>query len=380
MRRTCLAILAFALCAFGAVGLGSPETGNNAEPGPNCATGETPRGETNLPSESAHARLPTETLTRWVAKVDGDPISVALFERRLAANRSAAYLRFTGTKPMALDETFWTTERDGQTPAAWLKQRTLKDCVRIKVELGLGKRYGLIPDTSYAAFLKALDRENERRRVALARGEPIYGPEQYGEREFFVYVMSNLRLAVANKLAEEVPPPSEEELREFYETVKGEHFRLDDEVKIQGIKVTPKGTESAAQAAARTRLEEARKRLESGDDIHAVAAEYDDEGKVRQWTFGPAAAPIRTRWRAELRDTALAMHEGELRQLTGMENALYLMKCVERRPSGHRPFEQVKDAVALLHLQRKYEDMVDKRVKSARVEINQVEWDRIEVK
>ncbi len=344
---------------------------------PAAADGEA-RPKVISPAPSAYERVPPDTLSRWVAKVNGDPISVALFTRRLAANRSSAYLRFSGGEKGAIGEDFWTKKHDGETPAEWLKRRTLEDCVRIKVELGIGKKYGLIPDTSYATFLKALDRENERRRAALARGEPIYGPEQYGEREFLLYTLNNLRLAVQSKLAEEGPQPSEKELREFYETVKGMYFRLGDKVKIQGIRLTQKGTEPPAQAAARARLAEARERLEAGDDIQAVAAEYDDEGKVREWTFGPGTNHIRTRWRTELRDTALSMKQGELREVSVPGDAWYLIRCEQRESLGYRPFEEVRNTVRALYMERKYRKMVDGLVRSARVEINRAEWDKIE--
>ena len=48
------------------------------------------------PTPSVYDSVPAASLASWVAKVNGDPISVRLFERRLARNRFSAFQHFRG--------------------------------------------------------------------------------------------------------------------------------------------------------------------------------------------------------------------------------------------------------------------------------------------
>lgn len=74
--------------------------------------------------------------------------------------------------------------------------------VKAKVQQIEAKKYGILDDTSYDAFLSKLKQENERRSAALAKGQIIYGPTQYTEQMYYGYVLSNIAIQLKKALAE----------------------------------------------------------------------------------------------------------------------------------------------------------------------------------
>ena len=332
---------------------------------------------------SAYESAPKGSLTTWVAKVNGDPISVRFLTRRLAANRSAVYRHFadkTGATPGA---EFWMTNYDGETPRQWLQRRALEECVRLQVELGSGKRHGLLPDTSYAGFLKALDRENVRRRTALAKGEPIYGPQQYGEDEFFTYVMNNLRLTLQQRLGEGELKPSAEALQKLYESVKPQYFDRGYRVKVWAIEIIAGNRAGYAKSytpeEALARITEATQRLEKGESFEQVAAAYNENGELHEQVFDYESRSG-DKARASVREEAMRLSEGQVSGVIHEMNTFSILKCLEKDPLGYRPFDEVKDQLVLLSVRQQYEALVSRLVKSATIKVNQAELDRIEIK
>ncbi len=343
-----------------------------------------PRVEILPPTPSVYDSVPKESLSLAVAEVNGDPISVRLFERRLARNRFSAFQHFGttyGSKPGA---DFWTTAYDGETPAEWLKKRTLDECVRIKVELGLAKSEGIIGSTSYAAFLQALDNENERRRKALAAGEPIYGPQQYREDEFFLYVTNNVRTALQKKLWHGRLHASEDTLREYYESVKDIHYDRGHSATVWAIEIhygVSTGYEgSLTREEAKAKIEEVKRRLNAGERFEDLAAEHNQNGEVHEYVFDFETRSMDKSHRASRRDEAMSLYEGEVSGIFEEMSAFFILKCVEKEALGHQPFDEVKGSVQRPYVQQKYQELVAELVESASVEIDPGEWDRIEVK
>lgn len=389
--RTGAVVAILALVAVG-MGVGAPAAAGGAQreqhpepplPPANPLADNALRPRIIPPTPSAYEAMPKESLTAWVAKVNGDAIVRGFFTRRVAANRAAAYRHFadkTGATPGA---EFWTTDYGGETPVKWLTQRALDECMRIQVELGLAKRHGIVPDTSYAAFLKALDRENERRRAALARGEPIYGPQQYREDDFLVYVMNNLRLALQRQLAGNELKASEAALREYYQSVKEQHFDRGYRVKVWAIEVIAGAREGYAKSytpeEARARIEEAKRKLEAGERFEAVAATYNENGELHERVFDFESRSA-DKMQAAMRDEAMRLEEGQTSGIFQEMNALYVLKCIEKEPLGYRTFAEAQDLVTRMHLRQSYERLVDRLVKSATIKMNRAELDRVEVR
>ncbi len=354
----------------------SQAPGSGGQDGPPHLPEVSPRVEILPPTPSVYDSVPEESLTKHVAKVNGDPVSVRLFERRLARNRFAAFGYFGRTYGVTTPGAdFWSTSYEGEVPAEWLKQRVLEECVRIKIELGLAKENGVVPDTSYAAFLRALDRENERRRECLAKGEPIYGPKQYREDEFFLYVINNVRIAVKRALWKGRLYASEETLEEYYEWAKEKYFDRGDRVKVWAIEIIygrREGyPESLTRDEAKAKIEEAKKRLDTGERFEDLASEHNENGFLNEYVFDYETRSIDKSHRASKREEAMRLCEGEISDIYEEMNSFFILKCVEKEKLGYLPFEDVRGRVKKLYVDGKYEELIDNLMSTAEVEINE---------
>jgi hypothetical protein len=335
-------------------------------------------------SLSAVPEIGDDSVDRRVAKVNGDPISVRRFERRLNRNRFFAYQYFKDKYGARAGRDFWTTSYDGEVPSEWLKQRTLKECVRIKIELGLAKENGVIGATSYAAFLQALEKENQRRREYLAADLPIYGPQQYKEDEFFLYVMNNTRIALQKHLSPNRLHASEETLREYYESIKDKHYDRGSRVKVRGIAIHYGQREGypdvLTRDEAKVKIQEAQERLEKGERFEDAASEYNEDGSLNEEVFDFESRPADKTHRYVRRLEAMKLAEGETSGIFEDMNAFFIVKCIERDDLGYRPFEEVRHNVRSHYTGEKYTELIDDLVRNAKVEINESVYDEVAVR
>ncbi|MET7690529.1 hypothetical protein ABZT06_21560 [Streptomyces sp. NPDC005483] len=148
------------------------------------------------------AAAPAPPVTAVAATIDGQDVPVRELALYLTQERSAAFTHFRQKFGAEDGPDFWTTEHDGQTPAAYLRERALADVTRVTVELNLAHRQGLLADSGYDAFLHNWQAENARRRTAVATHQVIYGPVQYTESNYFTYVLNNLAAALRDRLTD----------------------------------------------------------------------------------------------------------------------------------------------------------------------------------
>lgn len=98
---------------------------------------------------------------------------------------------------------------------------SIEDCARIKLAELAMKEYGLLKDISYRTFLDNLERENQRREESYQKEQVIYGPQKYGEGEYFAHTFANLEKELKKKLDEEFGW-SREEIKKALEQVRKE--------------------------------------------------------------------------------------------------------------------------------------------------------------
>jgi hypothetical protein len=308
----------------------------------------------------------------WVAKVDGEPLSARLFERRLTRSRAAAY-RYFGQKYNVSDSAdFWTTPHDGETPLDWLKVRTLDECVRILVEQKLARDHGVLADASYLAFLQRLERENQRRREAVAAGEPIYGPQQYGEDEYFSYSFTNMVIELKRRLAADEFAASDDVLRQRYEQSKDMLYSRGDRVVALAIRVpfARRSEKGLTRDEAQGTIAELRAKLTPDATLEGLEASCGTAASVEETAFDDSSARADGMIRAVARSEAMKLSPGQLSPVFEERMSFWVMKCVSREPLGYRPFDEVKDNVRLRYVDEKYGALVIGLASKAQVDIN----------
>jgi len=356
-----------------------------AGPSPAAATGDDALRPRIIPvAPSAYESVPGQSLTMWVAKINGEPISVREFERRVLRNRAAAATYFAQKHQAQDSAEFWTTSFDGEVPSQWVRKKALEECVKIKIEQILARDKGLLQDIGYAAFLQKLDRENERRRKALAAGEPIYGPQQYGEDEFFTYVHNNMLIELKRRLGQHELLPTEEELQVRYQADKDKLYDRGYRIRIWEIEVSYLQREGEpkplTREAAKAKIEEARVRLDKKERFEEVAPDYNEDKTLLERTMDENSQRTDLNRTPEAREQALKLEEGQASPVFEENDACHILFCLEKDKLGYRPFEEVKPNVAANCVEDKYQALVAGLVAKAKVEINRPVYENTQVR
>ncbi|RAV04614.1 hypothetical protein [Paenibacillus sp. YN15] len=209
-----------------------------------------------------------------VARVNGDSVSAAELKYFAGLRRASVIDEFSRKYGVEFGEGFWIRQVQGQTPLELLRKQALTDVVRLKVVLQLARREGVIQDTSFAAVEEEMGKENERRKKAVANGEPIYGPVRFEASTFVPFYQSKLAVVLKEKLAATVLAATEEQLKAHYEAYKRNLFPVEDRIRFEKAAVSYRlngkdsaETKQAAQAAAA----ELRRRLAEGQSVADAA-------------------------------------------------------------------------------------------------------------
>src|SRR5262249_25515755 len=155
-----------------------------------------------------------------VALINGEPIIAEELRARLIVERASVSQYFQDRYGASVSAEFWTSTFGGETPIKVLGRRALDGLVRTKVQIVLMRDHGIVPDATYAAFLRNWRHENQRRREVLSGGGSVYGPQQFSEESYYAYVGSNGVRDLRKVLASSVLAPTEEDLRTLYEAAK----------------------------------------------------------------------------------------------------------------------------------------------------------------
>jgi peptidyl-prolyl cis-trans isomerase D len=152
-------------------------------------------------------------------------------------------------------------------------------------------------------------------------------------------------LTVPEGAAKALIASSPERVRKAYEDRKAE-FDTPEQVRARHILVSvPPGADDAARAAAREKLEAARKRILAGEDFATVAGEIsDDPGSKAQG--GDLGFFRRGQMVRAFEDAAFALAPGQLSEIVQTDFGLHLIRVEEKRAPVAVPFDQAQARVA----------------------------------
>lgn len=126
-----------------------------------------------------------------VASVNGLPVMLGEFMLFYPEHRARAYAYFGGGRETVSDADFWTAEFLDGTPIDKSIRDTITQVARFKVERAQMARFGIAIDSDFTAFTAALEAENKSRAQYVAAGRPIYGPQQYDAKTYYVYLQTH---------------------------------------------------------------------------------------------------------------------------------------------------------------------------------------------
>jgi len=316
-----------------------------------------------------------------VASVNGEPIVVAELLIGASHERAGVIADFSARHGARVDDRFWTTRFGGERPIDILKRRALELAVKRKLEQLLMKDHAVLQDPSYHAYLARLAGENARRSEALRTGQPIYGPEQYGEREYLEYLMSNGVIA----LKEQLPglAGSELELRHEYEAVKTSMFDRGRQIRVEvAQREYPAGARDHDQAkqAARAAMAAVAARVRRGDTL-AAAVQHVAGVVLTETAFGDAPdRAIAVGPRDVVRQAARSLGLYAYSDVLDSGQSLVVVHCIAVESLGYLSFEDTRRYLQHRHIERAFEARVQDLIERAAVKLDRRVYERVAVK
>lgn len=317
-----------------------------------------------------------------VCDINGEPVTWEEFQLRMNMNRAMIFDYFKKKYNVDYGAGFWTGNHEGEVPLAKIKEQTVQDLVRIKVQQVMARDYGVVRDISFGAFKTNLAEENKRREEAVRNKEVIYGPQQYDMQTYYDYIFSNMVIKLKEEVRDRLLKPTDQDLERFYDTVKEELYKLPDEIRLQKISLTYTGAGRAAadqKEQARKFLEDLREKLLQGGNLARLLQTKAPEGwtlKSADLVFDQNSARYATRMEPELVERAQQLGLNQLSDVFEEQSALapssgslVMIKCLTKKSGGFKPFAEFKDSVQMTYVTRKYEELIARLVAKAEVKI-----------
>lgn len=175
-----------------------------------------PEGKENA---SAKAQGITERMATdpEVARINGYAVTAAELKYAMGLQRTQVIEYFRDTYNQAYEGNFWELEIGGENPLELLKREALTSWTRSRILLEMAHEEGLVDSTDFGGLLSEMERENKRRAQAAAAGKAVFGPAELDEGSFIPYYLSNLEIALRERMTvpeehgrEEEPAPQDQ--------------------------------------------------------------------------------------------------------------------------------------------------------------------------
>jgi peptidyl-prolyl cis-trans isomerase D len=134
---------------------------------------------------------------------------------------------------------------------------------------------------------------------------------------------------------------TDEDLRSNYEANKAQYTH-EEQVHARHILVQVNDKRSDAEAQAR--VQEAKKKIDSGTDFAKVAAEYSDDTASKS-SGGDLGSFGRNKMVKEFEDAAFSAQPHKLVGPVKSNFGYHLIEVLDKQPAGTQPFEQVKEMI-----------------------------------
>lgn len=313
-----------------------------------------------------------------VATLDGNPISLKEIRMRSGAKQAEVVNYFNEKYKAEYDKNFWHKSFGGEIPIEVLRKRCLKDAVRDNVQLIYAKDQGMVKDIGYDAFLHVLKSENERRKKAVEKKEPVYGPIAYDEAGYYVIWLSNLvEEKVKLYLREGEFKLTEADIQKIYAMNKESKYKLPDIIKVEKITVDFSGEKDISRAITDGKAYACHIR-----SLYAKGAAFEElEKSSRSGTLVLKREEVVFDMpeKGYLYSIVRKMKVKDISEVLSGPDQLYFIRCISRNESGYKKYSEVKESIEKDYVNEKYDALIKKRSEEAKVEVDQAKLNLLEI-
>lgn len=222
----------------------------------------------------------------------------------------------------------------------------------------------------------------------MAKRRVIYGPINYCERDYFNYLHSNLLIKLKDNLGENEFKISEDDMKKLYDLTKDKNYKNPDDIKISYVKVSgvdEKGNlKNDKKAVAKFKSDELKAKINAGESFENIIKTQSVQGNVKievgDKEFNSSNRRSEGENASNLLNVAEVLKLGQISAVVEEGDSFYILKCTERKGMGYRTYDEVKGSVKSNYVDEKFEEMIGKLVKDAKIEIVKDVFQKINVR
>lgn len=310
-----------------------------------------------------------------VAIINGETISIKEFElimKKQAADTSIYFMKKYGVSIQNKD--FWNTDYSGEVPLKVLKEKSLDEIGKIKVQQLFAREKGITKSINYEDIINDMVKENKMRILAKKEGKVIFGPVQYSEEMYYDYAFSNMVLKLKENLSQKELVSTENVLKEYYERNKEVLFKNQDVIKTNLITVNY--NKPANRQKANIVMEEIKAAVGKGKGLDDIKGNDELKISMKELTFDSnpmSEDDIRHNFLSAVKKLSV----GKVSEVFDVGTSIYLIQVTDKKDSGYKSYDEAKQVVIQNCADKKYNEFFDELSKKAKVEINRKAYDSI---
>ncbi|NOV00626.1 hypothetical protein [Paenibacillus planticolens] len=307
-----------------------------------------------------------------VFTMDGSAITYDEFQLVLQNKKALTTSYFKEKYNADYNKNFWSAVYQGENPAEYAKQLAVDELLKIKAEQRLMKENDVIQETTYRAFLKNLQDENEQRQRKYKNNQPVYGPIQYSAFEYYSYFRSINYQKLIEKLAKDAQnTQSDDFYQAYYKEMKDDYFKMRSSFDYE--KISLKGGSATMKI-----LQEIKDKATAGGiDSKTAAEQLGVPANIEKQTLDPKKISKDDIFTNQLYETFLDLKEMDFSEIYETDGAATVFRVLKKQEGAYEEYKDVKSAVIQIYVQNQLDEKVEQYRKEAKVEINHSVYDKI---
>lgn len=264
---------------------------------------------------------------------------------------------------------FWSTSFEGETPEDILQERTIKEIVNTRSIFELADKYGIKRPESFEALKQDHSSINKERKKDSEAGETVYGPVKLSFHQYYLDVLNKLEQQLKVKLKEDFFNFSEEELKEYFESLDERLFHKGYEGTVHFYYIDSEyfGGDNDSQV------------LNLFDELNAyltVNKEVPINELVDQYQIPVSKQIYETESSSTGKDDETFLQMEKMLSILEVDKVsdvveigpfIGVMKVLEKEDLGFSTFEENKEIIIREYLDVKYKELIENMISKAKV-------------
>ncbi|OAB44852.1 peptidyl-prolyl cis-trans isomerase [Paenibacillus antarcticus] len=251
-----------------------------------------------------------------------------------------------------------------------MKAEAMENLIMVKTAQQAAIDYGIMKDSSYTAFLKELNNENNRRAKALENKQVIYGPKEYSEQTYYDYRNASIINQLKSAWVTQELKITEKSLLDYY--MKNRELLARKHDKMMVYKLVEPINENRQEAENRIREIQQRVKNES-----AFFNEFDYNSSTTGLTEFEIIDENNykeiSKYRSGYYSLITGLAEGEISRVIEENNSFLIAMVSDREKAGYKAFDEVREEVIQQYKDHSFETYIKQLASQSVIEFTEEE-------